>query len=119
VTNQSDEVGSYFQVRLHGVKSARDAIGARVTLTAAGRTWTRYLLAGDGYMASNERLVPFGIGNVESVDRILIEWPSGSTSTASQLPANATLTVVEGKSMAGISQNASLSSISLGVGDPE
>ncbi len=49
--NVSPETGRYLGVQLRGVKSARDAIGAKVAVEVAGRRQTQWLLAGDGYQA--------------------------------------------------------------------
>jgi tetratricopeptide (TPR) repeat protein len=98
VTNVTHPVGHYFNVRLHARMTARDAIGTVVELSAGERRWTRPLLAGDGYMASNERVVQFGLGAAESVDEVRVHWPSGNVTSARQLPADRTLQLVEAAS---------------------
>ncbi|QDV27799.1 FG-GAP-like repeat-containing protein [Aureliella helgolandensis] len=69
--------GNFVSIRLVGVESHRDAIGAQVTVTADGRPWTSQLVAGGGYMASNQRQLHFGLGDASMVERIEIEWPTG------------------------------------------
>jgi hypothetical protein len=59
------------------VNSARDAVGAVVTLTAEGLTRVRELTAGDGYFASNQRQLVFGLGTREKIDQLVVRWPSG------------------------------------------
>lgn len=94
--NASESVGHSVSVRLVATETARDAIGARVTVTFAGREVTRQLTAGDGYMASNERLVQFGLGSTTKIDRVQIHWPSSAISELKSVPVDCTLTVVEG-----------------------
>jgi hypothetical protein len=96
VTNQSTGVGRYFNVRLHATRAARDAIGSIVTLAVPGRSWTKQLVAGDGYMATNERMLQFGLGEAEQVTELTVDWPSGGRTTVHNLPVNATVELVEG-----------------------
>ncbi len=96
VTNRSTGVGHFVSVRLHARTTARDAIGSVVEVVAAGRHWSKQLLAGDGYMASNERLLQFGLGNAGVVSLLQVCWPSGDTTTSHDLPVDVTVELVEG-----------------------
>jgi tetratricopeptide (TPR) repeat protein/diadenosine tetraphosphatase ApaH/serine/threonine PP2A family protein phosphatase len=98
VTNFSQPAGQFLNVRLHARTTARDAIGSRIVVAAADRSWTKFLLAGDGYMASNERVVQFGLGAAATVADVRIEWPSGALTMGRRIPSNCTLQVVEGTS---------------------
>lgn len=95
MTNHSTGVGRFLNVRLHATRTARDAIGSVVTATVDGRTWTKQLVAGDGFMASNERVLQFGLGDATSVTELRIEWPSGETTTLENLPVDVTVEVTE------------------------
>ena len=96
VANESADVGRFLNVRVQGTTGARDAIGAVVEVAAGDRRWTKQLVAGDGYMASNERILQFGLGEVERVTELQVRWPSGGTTTLQDLPADATIQLVEG-----------------------
>jgi ASPIC and UnbV len=95
LTNESRDPGNFFQVRLCGVDSARDAIGTTVTVMVEGRTLVRQLTAGDGYQSSNERLLTFGLGNAEIVEKMIVAWPCGTTGTYTNLPAGKAFTCIE------------------------
>ncbi len=95
VTNDTAQAGHFLNVRLSARTTARDAIGASVEVVAGDRRWTKQLVAGDGYMASNERLLQFGLGPAETVTRVEVIWPSGATSTVHDVPANRTLELIE------------------------
>src|SRR5262249_52955891 len=73
--------GHFLVLTLVGTESARDAIGTSVRCTAAGHTRYRQLTAGDGYMASNERRLVFGLGDQSEVDELSIRWPTGREQT--------------------------------------
>lgn len=95
LTNRSRDSGAYLALRLRGVRSSRDAIGAIVTLRAGDLRRIRQLTAGDGYQAANERRLVFGLGQETTIDELTIQWPSGLSQTFSKLGVNADLICVE------------------------
>lgn len=94
-TNRRMESGAFFNVRLRATTTARDAIGTIVELKTGRFSRRKQLVAGDGFMASNERVIQFGLSNATQVQGVTIEWPSGTTVTLKNLPVNVTLDVVE------------------------
>jgi hypothetical protein len=60
-----------------GRKSPRDAIGAKVFLTAGGFRQRMDVLSGGSYGSSSDPRVHFGIGSAVKVDALEIDWPSG------------------------------------------
>lgn len=97
MTNQTIGSGNFINIQLHATKSARDAIGSVVEVFADDQRWKKQLVAGDGYMASNQRLLQFGLGKAESVQKIQIHWPSGGTTIMKNLPVDVTVQLVEGR----------------------
>lgn len=55
----------------------REAIGAKVYLTAGGKRRTAVCMRAYGYLASNDPKVHFGLGGITSVDTLEVVWPSG------------------------------------------
>ena len=76
--NKSDS-GNWFGLKLVGHASNRDAIGARVTVTAGGRKQVGEVRAGGSYLSQSDLRLHFGIGSAKQVDSIDIRWPSGIT----------------------------------------
>ena len=97
LTNQTKEHGNHLAVQLVGTTSSRDAIGSRVTVTSGGKSWAAQLTAGDGYQASNQRQLVFGLGQNSQLDKLTVYWISGATQTFSDLPLNAEIRIVEGE----------------------
>ncbi len=95
LTNESDPVGNWLKVRLVGVHSNRDAIGARVRIEGKSRSWVRHLTAGGGYQASNERALLFGLGEEESITRLTVQWPSGRKQMFENIRPNQELIFIE------------------------
>ena len=96
LTNQAPEPGHHLVVKLHGVVSNRDAVGAIVTVTSGETSWTRQMIAGHGYLASNHRQLVFGLGTAEQIDHLTIRWPSGLQEDFIDLPVDVELVFVEG-----------------------
>jgi tetratricopeptide (TPR) repeat protein len=96
VTNQTTKGGRFLNLRLHARETARDAIGSVVEVTTDRRRWVKQLIAGDGYMASNERLLQFGLGDASSIKELRVQWPSGSVTAIPDPPLDVTLELVEG-----------------------
>jgi len=60
-----------------GLRSTRDALGARVLLTAGGKTMTRQVEAGSGYASESMHPLHFGLGGADHIEAVEITWPSG------------------------------------------
>jgi hypothetical protein len=94
--NSSDSAGHFLAIRLVGTRLSRDPIGTSVEIKLANRTIVKQLTGGDGYQASNERQLVFGLGNSEFVDALTIRWPGGTSQNWSNVPADQHLIVIEG-----------------------
>ena len=86
---------NWLVVETVGTTSNRDGIGARITLTAGGRTQIREVAAGASNSSQNMLPVHFGLGQVAVVDEITVRWPSGRVQTLRDVPPNRTLTITE------------------------
>ncbi len=100
LTNQTQGGPHFLAIRLRGSVSDRDAIGATVRLTAAGKVFTRQLTAGDGYQASNQRQLIFGLADVDHVDQLLVRWPAGSQQEFAGITADREILLIEGRNKA-------------------
>ena len=58
-------------------KSPRDAIGAKVFLTAAGVRQRADVYSGASYGSSSDIRVHFGLGTASSIETLEIDWPDG------------------------------------------
>ncbi|HVX13469.1 MAG TPA: FG-GAP-like repeat-containing protein [Pirellulales bacterium] len=96
VSNQTPAAGHFLSVQLRGVRSSRDAIGAVVTVRVGRREQTKWLNAGDGYHASNQRQLVFGLGRARRVDRLSLFWPSGLVQEFTDLEGDREWIFVEG-----------------------
>lgn len=79
----------WLQVVLRGNRGNREALGARVALTAGGRTRHAQTgqFEGSAYSQGHYRLY-FGLGDADSVDRIEVFWPDGARTTLTGIRAD-------------------------------
>ena len=87
---------NFFTLSLAGTKSNRSAIGARVTLEAAGRRQIDEVMSGGSFYSQNDMTLYFGLGGANSVDRLEIRWPSGLVQEWKNLPPNQKALATEG-----------------------
>lgn len=86
----------YLEVDLEGTRSNRDGIGAKVVVTAGGKTYTQVLDGKSGYLSFCPLPLYFGLGDAATVDSITVTWPSGKTQTLTgPIDSNQMLKIVE------------------------
>lgn len=86
--------GNWLQLKLVGVESERDAIGAIVTARFGDRTRTLWHSSG-GYMTGDEPILQLGLDGATTVNELSVRWPSGNKQTFTDLTANTRLLVIE------------------------
>jgi hypothetical protein len=93
-----NQAGNWISVKLIGTgKSNRNAVGARVKLTAGGLTQLDEVHAGDSYLSHSDWRLHFGLGNAREVSELVVQWPSGAAEKIGKPPINRSVTIVEGK----------------------
>jgi hypothetical protein len=87
-------------LELRGTTTNRDALGARVTLQAAGATQMREVQAGTALGLQHSHLVHFGLGDATVIDSISVRWVGGATETFDGVAPNGRFLIVEGSGQA-------------------
>jgi len=75
----------WLDVRLTGTTSNTSGVGARIELHGAWGVMVREVRAGEGYGITNSFTRHFGLGGAETIDSVVVHWPSGQVDTA-ELP---------------------------------
>jgi hypothetical protein len=83
--------------QLIGTKSNRAAIGARVTIHAAGVMQFNEVRGGGSYLSQNDLRLHFGLGAADKMDTVEVSWPSGETQLLRDVSADFIYTITEGK----------------------
>jgi hypothetical protein len=92
--------GNWILVKLVGTRSNRDAIGAKVTVRAAGHQQLQEVRSGGGYISQSDFRLHFGIGLATRIDVLEIQWPSGLVEKLEDVRANRILSIKEGAGIA-------------------
>ncbi len=100
LVNRSAGRGHHVVVRLVGTVGGRDAIGTTLSYRLGQRRVMRQLTAGDGFQASNQRVVVLGLGTSKSVPQVQVTWPSGRQQVFDGLPLDSEVVLVEGRARA-------------------
>ncbi len=79
---------NWITLKLTGVQSNTDAIGARVELLAGGLWQMRLIIAGSSMFSQNALEAYFGLGTSGSVDSIKVYWPSGIVQKLASITSN-------------------------------
>ena len=86
----------FLEVALVGKISNRQGLGARVTVSAGGRTFTKWNDGKSGYLSQSALPLYFGLGDATAVNRVEVLWPSGRKSVLDHdVPIGRRLTVTE------------------------
>lgn len=93
--NETETSNHWVTLKLVGVKSNRDAIGAQVrVLTSAGEQFATVTTTGS-YQSSSDKRLHFGLGAADSIREIEIRWPSGIHQLLTNQKADTILTITE------------------------
>ena len=84
-----------------GVKSNRDGLHTRFTLTAGGKKRIGTVRAGSSFLSVSDRRVYFGLGDTAQIDKIEVQWPSGTRDTLAHVTPDQSYIVTEGKGITG------------------
>ena len=87
--------GNYVNVRLRGVTCNRDAIGARLKLTAGGHE-QHLVISGGSQFGCLPLEQHFGLGTGRGAGTLEVWWPGGTREAFEHLPVNATVMITEG-----------------------
>jgi hypothetical protein len=93
--NRLGEGRNWIALRLTGTKSNRDAIGAKVRVTAGGLTQYNHVSTSTGYQCSSEKTLRFGIAGAARADEVEITWPTGKKQILRGVPAGRVIEVKE------------------------
>ncbi|MDA7870748.1 ASPIC/UnbV domain-containing protein [Mariniblastus sp.] len=75
--------------------SSRDAFGASVLVTTGTRTRKFELSCGEGLSSQNSNQIHIGMGSINSIDRIEVNWPSGKKSVRLDIPTGSQIKILE------------------------
>jgi enediyne biosynthesis protein E4 len=100
LVNQAANTNHWVGIRVEGVQSNRDGIGASVRVSAGSKSWVQEVRSGSSYLSSSDLRLHFGIGAAIKIDKVEIEWPSGRKESFSPPPVDRIVSFKEGTGVA-------------------
>ncbi len=100
--NESPSGNNWIKVKLRGVLSNRDAIGARIEAYTQGQYQQRFTHCGIGFMAQNSETEIIGLGTYNRVDSLIITWPTGHQDRLYDLEPGQLYAISEGMTTGGV-----------------
>ena len=93
---RSNPANHWVTLKLVGVRSNRDAIGARVHAVSGEAQQWQEVRGGGSYLSQNDFRVHFGLGSATRVDRVDVRWPNGLEESWENLGVDRFHTLKEG-----------------------
>lgn len=97
--NEAKSAHHWLGIRLVGVRSNRDGVGARVVVTAGEARLTRDQQLGGGYLSAHDPRLHFGLGAADRVQKIEVRWPDGQVDIIKDAPADRYIVITQGKGL--------------------
>lgn len=95
-TNAGPRNNNWCQLKIQGVESNVDAIGAVVHLYAGETDFIQETYSGGTHASQSSEILQFGLGGLDMVDSIKIVWPSGLIDVYKDIPINQRMFIEEG-----------------------
>jgi len=93
--NDGGNQNNWVTLRLEGAKSNRDGVGAVVRVTSGDVVQTAMVKTGGSYCSQSQLRLTFGLGKLQKIDSVEINWPSGEKQVLAQVPVNKILNISE------------------------
>jgi len=94
--NVSKTRGHWLRLKLVGVRSNRDAYGARVEIVAGGLKQVDEVRANSSFLSASDSRLHFGLGSATRVDQVVVRWPSGLVERLTSVAADRETVIREG-----------------------
>lgn len=98
---RNDQLGGNRSLRFHlvGTKSNRDAIGATVQIHYGSESQVRMVKTGSSYLSQSELPLTFGVAKRDTVEQVIIKWPSGREEDFKNVLTGKQYEAVEGRGL--------------------
>ncbi len=91
--NEVDQLSenNYLSFSLKGKGANTYALGTQVTLHVKDQLFYQELVTSKGFQSSVDHKLIFGLGDIQQIDKVVVQWPDETITTLSNVPSNQTL----------------------------
>ncbi|MHC4440728.1 MAG: CRTAC1 family protein, partial [Planctomycetota bacterium] len=93
--NDSANENHWIQIRLQGIKTNREGVGARVKVVAGDLVQIDEVHSGRGYQSHYGTRLHFGLGKSDRIDRIEVRWIGGGVDVMRKVEVDQILSITE------------------------
>src|SRR5262245_58359276 len=93
--NDGGEANHWLEIFLIGTKSNRDAVGARLKVSAGNLVQYEERKGGMSYQSAQDPRLHFGLGDQVQIDEVEVQWPSGAVTKLQYPKVDQIITVKE------------------------
>ncbi len=101
-TSLSSGQNNFLAVELKGERGNKNAIGAKVLLKAGGKVFYQEQNPARGFQSSVDPRLHFGLGTIQKVDTLVVDWYYGKQTVLLDVAVNQQLTLQETDARAGV-----------------
>jgi hypothetical protein len=94
--NETQTAHHWLELELRGARANRDAVGARVRVTAGDLVQLDEVHSGRGYQSHFGSRLHFGVGERSRIDKIEVRWPGGFQESWTNVAVDQILPLTEG-----------------------
>lgn len=84
----STATSRYLQLDLQGDAPNTRALGAQVTIYHQGQQYYQEVAPMRGFLSCVDTRLHFGLGNIETLERLEVRWPDGRSTVLDKVPTN-------------------------------
>ena len=95
--NDGGNKNNWLGIQLEGEQGLASGIGAKVTLSVAGKKQVIVNQWTSGYLSNMEPRVHAGLGKADGIDELKINWPDGKEEVLKNLKVNQYIRIFKGK----------------------
>lgn len=99
--NQDQSANHWISFKTIGSKSNKDGYQTRLRLISAGKIRLESVRSASSFLCASDPRVYFGLGAQTKVDKLEVQWPSGTRETLEALEADHCYILTEGKGITG------------------
>jgi hypothetical protein len=102
--NRTANNNHWIKVDLEGVLSNRDGIGAKIESYSGGTYQMQFTTCGSSFLGQNSSYKHIGLGQNETLDSLIITWPTGHIDKLNNVAGDQIINVLEGSTTDGVIQ---------------
>ncbi|MFN0031849.1 MAG: FG-GAP-like repeat-containing protein [Flavobacteriales bacterium] len=97
--NLSSDINNYLKSTLQGTLSNHDGIGTRLDVYCGDDVYAHYTFCGTNYLSQDSQHKIIGLGAHQTIDSLIVIWPSGIVDKHYDLETNVSILFTEGETL--------------------